>query len=137
MRILPLLLSAALILATVVATPSAAQAADGSCTAGTRSEQSVPKTNPVGKLVVAVDKTNRTASACFYRVGEAAGGLADLYVEISGSTERKVQGPAHYNTPGGHAGPVTVTQARGTCVLAGGWIKWKGATFQIPKSSVC
>ncbi|MEO6089520.1 MAG: hypothetical protein ABIQ18_41065 [Umezawaea sp.] len=137
MRILPLLLSAALTITTVVVTPSAAQAADGSCTTGTRTEENVPKSKPVGKLVVAVDRTTHTASACFYRVGEATGGLAELYVEIGGSTERRVQGPAHYNNIGGYAGPIAVAQPKGTCVVAGGWIRWKGVTYQTSKMSVC
>jgi hypothetical protein len=137
MRVLPILLSAALTITTAVVTTPAAQAADGSCTTGTRTEASVPKTKPVGKLVVAIDRTAHTASACFYRVGEAKNAPADLYVEIDGPAEHALTGPAHYNAGGGFAGPAAVAHPKGSCVVASGWIKWKGVKHQTSKVTVC
>jgi hypothetical protein len=133
MRVLPVLLSAALTITTAVVTTPAAQAS-GSCTIGTITEKKVPASKSVGKLVVAIDRLARTASACFYRIGEASGGDAELYVEISGPSEYGVQGPAHYNGVGGHAGPITVP---GTCVTASGWIKWRGTKHETHKVNVC
>ncbi len=137
MRVLPVLMSVALTITTAVVTTPVAQAADGSCKTGTLNETLVPKTKAVGKLVIAIDRTARTASACFYRVGEARGGNAELYVDIDGPTEHDLQGPAHYNSIGGHAGPVTVAHPRGTCVTAGGWIRWKGVKHATSKVKVC
>jgi hypothetical protein len=137
MRVLPILVSAALTITAAVVTTPAAQAVEGSCSVGTLTEESVPKTKPVGQLVVALDRTARTASACFYRVGDARGAAADLYVEITGPAERKTQGPAHHNTVGGYAGPVAVAHPTGTCVTASGWIKWKGVKHKTSGLRVC
>ncbi|MET9630456.1 hypothetical protein ABZX92_23595 [Lentzea sp. NPDC006480] len=137
MRVLPILLSAALTITTAVVTTPAAQAVTGSCSVGTLTEESVPRTRPVGRLVVAVNRTARTASACFYRVGEATGAAAELYVEITGRAGRQTQGPAHHNSIGGYAGPVAVVQPTGTCVTASGWIKWKGVKYETSNLKVC